>query len=95
MHLADETGLVHDGHADRDLLVAADVDLDQLVEVARRLADDLGGRGRQVGDRLEIVERQQLLVLDDHVAGRDLGAELADRRAVGAAGSPRSGRRTR
>jgi len=76
MHLADETRFVHHGHTDRDLLVAPDVDLDQLVEIARCLADHLGGGSRQVGDRFQVVECQQLLVLDDHVARCDLSAEL-------------------
>ena len=75
-HLADETAVDHDRHADVDVVVGALVDLDDLVEVARADADDRRHDTRVVPEERDVVVPEQLLVVLDRRLGGHLVAAL-------------------
>ena len=84
--LADEPARRDDGHADLDAVLAALVDLDDLVEVARAHADHRGRDARVVAERRQVPLGEQLLLRLDRGLGGDLvgalGGELVAQAVV-------------
>jgi hypothetical protein len=73
--LADETRLVHHRHADLDAAGAALVDLDHLIEIVRRVADDTCHLGVDPRQRRKAVQRLQFLAFDHRCLGGRLRAD--------------------
>ena len=75
-HLADQAGAVGHGHTDSDAVSGADGDLDGVLEVARRLTDDLGDHALVAVHRGEPIQLEQFVELGDRRLRLDLGTLL-------------------